>query len=478
MIKNMDIEKQKKRQSLRVIISEIIMVFAVVVTVTILAFIVSGYWINSDFELERQGMLQISSIPSGANVEIDGDSPWLQRTNTSKVLASGEHKIVLTKDGYDSWSKTINIKEGLLYRLHYPRLFLTERTSEHMLPITGDTMATVSPDHATMVFVNNTTKWSFLNLNSDKLEPKSLDISKAFSSVSLAESSSTGLFTGEIIKTDWDNDGDHVLFKVRQDDKIEWVLIDLHDVAKSVNITKEFSADFSDIKILDNSANNLLAVRNHNLHKIDVSGKQISSVLVENIINFDHFDNEIVFTAKHATITVDQPTDTEYYIGYFKLGDDEITELESLDAPAEVVLSRFYDKKYITILDGNQLSVHLKDDYSEITKYELSFAPDQMIVGHDGEFILMSTNNNLATLDMEADLVREWTIENSHFDWLDNDMLYTVSDGELIVYDFDGYNRRSIAKNTSAHFPVAITDNKWLYYVSDDELIREWIVEH
>ena len=209
----MDIEKQKKRQNLRVIISEIIMVFAVVVTVTILAFIVSGYWINSDFELERQGMLQISSIPSGANVEIDGDSPWLQRTNTSKVLASGEHKIVLTKDGYDSWSKTINIKEGLLYRLHYPRLFLTERTSEHMLPITGDTMATVSPDHATMVFVNNTTKWSFLNLNSDKLEPKPLDISKAFSSVSLAESSSTGLFTGEIIKTDWDNDGDHVLFK-------------------------------------------------------------------------------------------------------------------------------------------------------------------------------------------------------------------------------------------------------------------------
>ena len=47
----MDIEKQKKRQSLRVIISEIIMVLAVIATVTVLAFIVSGYWINSDFEL-------------------------------------------------------------------------------------------------------------------------------------------------------------------------------------------------------------------------------------------------------------------------------------------------------------------------------------------------------------------------------------------------------------------------------------------
>lgn len=478
MVDNMDIERQKKRQSLRVIISEVIMVLAVIVTVTILAFIVSGYWINSDFEVERQGMLQVSSIPSGASIEIDGDTSWLQRTNTSKVLASGEHKIVLTKDGYDSWSKTVNIKEGLLYRLHYPRLFLTNRTPEHMLSITGDTMATVSPDHSTIVFINNTTKWSYLNLNSDKLEPKSLDISKVFSSVSLAESSSTGLFTGEIIKADWDKDGERILFKVRQDDSTEWALINLRDVAKSINITKEFGTDFSDIEILDNSASNLLAIRNHNLHKIDVPGKQISSVLVDDIVNFDHFDSEIVFTAKHATSGADQSTDAGYYIGYFKLGDDEITELESLDAPARVVLSKFYDKKYITVLDGNQLFVHLKDDYSEITKYELSFVPNQMVVGHEGEFILMSVDNNLATLDMEADLVREWTIENSHFGWLDNDMLYTVSEGELIVYDFDGCNRRSIAKNTSAHFPVAITNNKWLYYVSDDELVREWLIEH
>ena len=79
---------------------------------------------------------------------------------------------------------------------------------------------------------------------------------------------------------------------------------------------------------------------------------------------------------------------------------------------------------------------------------------------------------------MEADLVREWTIENAIFDWIDNDMLYTVSEGELIVYDFDGYNRRVIAKNVSSHFPIGITDNKWLYYFSDDQLVREWLIEH
>ena len=118
----MNPEAKRRRQSLKVVISEAIMVLAVAITVIILGFLVSGYWINSDLKVERQGMLQISSNPTGANVVIDNESSWLQRTNTSKVLAAGEHTITLTKEGYDSWSKTINISEGLLYRLHYPRL--------------------------------------------------------------------------------------------------------------------------------------------------------------------------------------------------------------------------------------------------------------------------------------------------------------------------------------------------------------------
>ena len=69
----------------------------------------------------------------------------------------------------------------------------------------------------------------------------------------------------------------------------------------------------------------------------------------------------------------------------------------------------------------------------------------------------------------------EWTIEND-FDWIDNDMLYTVSDGELIVYDYDGFNRRVIAEGVSSRFPVVITSDKWLYYAKNSKLMREWLI--
>ena len=462
----MDLDKKKKKQSLKVIISEAIMVLAVIATVTVLAFIVSGYWINSDFEVERQGMLQISSVPTGANVNIDGEeSSWLQRTNTSKVLPVGEHTVTLTKDDYDSWSKTINIKEGLLYRLHYPRLFLNDRTPEKILDLSGTTAATMSSDREAMVLINNTTKWAYLKLNSDKPESKPLDIAKYFSSVSLTEDASAGLFTGEILDVNWDYDDAHILFEVKSGDAIEWVLIDVNNPEKSINLTKEFGFNFNDIEIIDNSASTLLAIQNGNLHKIDVPSRQISASLVKDVLNFDHFNSEVVFVAKEA--------DT-YYVGFFKIG-DKPTELTTLEQPAKVVISRFYDEKYITILQDTKVNVYKKDDFIEFANYELTFAPEEIEVGHDGEFITMNTGARIATLDMEAGLVREWDVDSEHFDWLDNDMIYAVNSGELIVYDFDGFNRRTLAKNVSAHFPTGITDNKWLYYISDDNLMRELI---
>jgi len=471
----MDAEKKQLRQSLKVIFSEAVMVVAVIISVVVLVLIVSGYWINSDFKVERQGMLQISSIPTGADIQIDGDSAWLQRTNTSKVLPSGEHTILLTKDGYDSWSKTVTIKEGLLYRVHYPRLFLNNRTPEELLNVDGTAATFISPDHNSIILANKTTKWQLINLREETPTLSPLDISKVFSSVSLAKDAKEGLFTGKILNANWDLDASHILFQVQidKDDTSEWILLDVKNPEKSLNLTKEFGFNFETIQILDNSSNNLMAIQDGNLRKIDVSGRSISAVIVKDVVSFDHFLNEIIFTAK-KTPDSDQP----YYVGYFKLNNDIITELLPATSAVQTVASKFYDEEYYTILQDNIITVYKKADFAEFAKYELSFAPEHIKVGHDGEFVIAYTGPQIASLDMEASDVIEWQVEGKKFDWLDNDMIYTVNDGELIVYDFDSFNKRTLAKNVSGHFSVGITENKWLYYFSDNNLIREWIVEH
>ena len=468
----MDLDKIRRRQSLKVLISEAIMVLSVVITVVVLAFIVSGYWVDSDFEVKRQGLLQIYSIPTGANVDIDGNSSWLQRTNTSKVLQSGEHTITLSKEGYDTWTKTINITEGLLYRIHYPRLFLNKRFVEKALILEDADTAIVSPDHEQMVVLNNTTNWQLLKLTDEKIVPKDLDISDVFSSTATNLETGDTFFTGEILQADWDFDGNKVLFKNKTTDGIEWVVLDLENIKNSVNLTKLFGANFTKVKIYDHGLNTLLAVQNNNLHRIDVSGRSISSVLVEDIIEFDYYNNEVVFSA-----TSKDDDKESYYIGRIKIGgDNKITKLKSIDSRVMVAITKFYEDKYILVLEANKLKLYGDSEMDELSSFELSFNPDKLEVGHNGEFIIFYSGSNIATLDMEAKKVNEWQVEGERFGWIDNSMIYTVLNGKLVVYDFDGLNRRELSEDVSSQLPVAITDDRFLYYFSDDALVREWLI--
>ena len=467
----MDPERTKRRQSIKIIVSEALMVLTVAVTVVILAFLVSGYWINSNFEVERQGLLQVSSMPTGADVYIDGDSSWLQRTNTSKVLTSGEHTVKLTKEGYDSWSKTITISEGLLYRLHYPRLFLQQGATESVLSVDKAIYGTVSPDRNKLLLATPSSSWQLVGLDSEEVKPSSIAVSSLLATGDSGESIT--LSPDAIVSAHWDRDSSHVLVELHIQDTTEWLLLDVNSPDKSINLGKEFGSNFVNVQILDDSANTLLALTSGNLRKIDVSGRVISAPIAENVADYDHYNSsEVVFSAKSTT-----SSDTlEYYVGYAKLSDGKVSRVLSTASPAKVAISRFYDDKYIIIVQGSHVALYSKDDFALLSEYELSFTPATVEVGHSGEFITMSLGDHIATLDMEIQGIREWTTGSSTFGWLDSDMVYAVVDGELVVYDFDGLNRRVLAQDVSAQFPATVSANdRWLYYVHGDTLMRKVI---
>ena len=440
------------------------MVVAVIATVLILAFVVSGYWLGSDFKIERQGLLQIYSSPTGANVEVDNSpSSWLQRTNTSKTLSAGEHTIVLAKDGYDSWSRTINITEGLLYRLHYPRLFLKNRAEESAFDFSGN-FASISPDRNTLLLGNNTTTWQIFNLDSDSVKPQPLDLSKVLPFTSLAEGAKEGLFSGTVKSAKWAAGSERVLLKIEKDEVLNWLILNVKNPENSINLTEKFNADFSEIEILDSSASNLLAVVGGNLHRIDAGAEQISAILAQNVVSFDYFNNDVIF----ATPTV---------VSLLRLGSGEITELTSISEPTQVFITKFYDDEYLGLVGSAKVSLYLKKDFTPKSEFNLTFSPESIKVGHSGEFITMYSGGQIATLDMEAMSVNEWTTDTNSFGWLDGSMIYAVRDGVLNVYDFNGLNHRTLSSNVSAHFPVTITSDKYLYYFRDGTLIREWLIE-
>ncbi len=452
----MDPETVKKRQALKVIITDSLMTLAAVALVGFLVLTVSGYWINENFEVTRSGMLQVSSMPTGATVTVDGGS-LPQRTNTSRVVPVGEHQITIEKEGYDTWSKTVEVKDGLLYRLKYPRLFPNDREAEKV-PVELDAKyISVSPKHDLALLVKESGKWSLVNLEEDRISPKTLDFSEIFS----------GGLSGDIVSFKWSHDQNRVLMNLRTNaETTTWLLLNLNDVKKSINLSETFGVGFSEINSLNNSADNLFALRNHNLQRIDINNKSISAILAEGVEKYYRFGEDIVFAAKN---------DDGAYIGLLKPNNDQVEKVHNIEsAQANVLMSRFYDNKYLTVVDNHKVLVFKGDNLDEAEYvFDISFEPTTIKAGRDGDFVVMANGNSVATLDMEAEKLLEWQIEVPNFHWLDDNMLYIILDGQLVVYDFDGFNRRVLVNGVREEYPVTIAGEKWLYYVNDNGLVRE-----
>ena len=460
----MDPEQVKKRQTLRVLFSEAMMVVSVIIIMTVLIMITSGYWINQNFEVERQGMLQVYSSPTGADIIVDGDSGWLTKTNGSKIVSGGEHEIKITKDGYDTWTKKVNIREGLMYRLPYVRLFPLERKTEKVGEYSA-VVSSVSPDRNLMLIVNNTTLWQLLHLNKTEVDATSIDVSQIFESSLSAEN---------IASIKWSTDNNRVLMKINKDDQTEWVLLDVKHVDKSINLSKIFDENFDSIKFANRSGDTLLAGIDGNLKKISVKEQSLSKVLATKVSSFEVYNGGVIYVANNDGVkTVYSMKDLE---------DNAVKIIELGGEKTFATVTKFYEDEYLVIVNDDKFNLYVgslpKDDndesFKKILESEIGFMPETIKVGMNGDFFVAKNGRSVATLDLESEKVSNFEVDGEKVGWIDNYMMYAVDeDGTLFVYDYDGLNRRELSKNASGRFNVTICEDKWLYYFSDGWLVRE-----
>lgn len=112
----------KRRKLFKRFLINTIMVSAVLVTVTVITLFMLGFRFDADNgNLEQNAFLQFDSIPSGATVSVDGVVASSKTPNKSSVTA-GKHTVVMWRDGYQTWQKTLSVKSGTLTWLNYTLL--------------------------------------------------------------------------------------------------------------------------------------------------------------------------------------------------------------------------------------------------------------------------------------------------------------------------------------------------------------------
>lgn len=518
----MDYEEKKKKQLIRVLVAEAGMVISVVAIVVVATLAAMGFFISSDGGLEQSGLMQIHSLPTGATVELDGNILF-SRTNLSKTMSAGEHTLKLSRENYDTWEKTVKMYSGVLIRLHYPRLFLQERTAEAVMALSEKTkdgeaaLEFYQPSQSRNYIIyaeKGASTWKLLEVKGDEVKTTLLDLSGVFPGMaeekvetkakvgSDAQSTTPKYrFEGEIKSLTWSNDENRILAEVYYNGKIEWVLVNLRDVANSLNLTRTFGMSFDRIEMIDNAANQLFALENQQLRRVNVSEKTMSRVLLGNVQDFDSNGTNVIYLTTELSA---RETGEKYQaVGVYRNDEKDGTILTKLK-PGEkikIALARYFDDDYMCYVVGNKPTIL----YGDLPSYDekgadlsglkvlaednvFSEVPEDLEMSASNEYIVARVGTKYMVIDLDMGDLYEYEAPTAELNWLDGSMMYAVREGEILVWDFDGTNQRNLAASVrkgSEHMkamarPVMIaSNNRWLYYLSQDKnsikLVREKI---
>lgn len=459
-------ERKKKWRTIKLVITEIIMVVAVIVTVVLLTFFAMGYRVDKDGELGQQGLFQIQSHPSGAIVTIDGED-LLAHTNTTKLLPAGEHTIILTKDGYDSWTKTFTSELGRLIKIVYPRIFLQKRTPETMReyehPISF--FAPATNRDAVIYSVNNNKRWILLDVRGDDAVEKEIDLSEQLE----------GLTVADVV---WDDNSDKILVKAMQNDTPEWLLVDISDSENTISLNKEFDMDFSMAEFMSGNGEKLMVLQNGtNLRTIDLSNKTISGVLAKDIVAVTHYNDKVFYLNGKNELKLLQENGEDILISSYDEGQK-----------VKILASGYVDSNYLTVTVDDKMYIYLGDypdnnrkldDTKLILEKSIGFAPDKLSVEGYDEIIMARSGRKVAVFDAEPDRFSTYELIGDQMFFIDNYMVGTIADNKLVVSDFDGTNVRTLTSATGTAFITK--NNKWMYYLFSDNgktiINREQIID-
>lgn len=469
----------KKLLRIRRVIVSIVMILAVLVIVTGTILFILGYRLDGDRgRLEQGALLQFDSTPSGAFISIDGKVTGARTASKQSVLA-GSHTFIVTRDGYNPWAKSLNLKAGTLTWLDYIRLVPTELKPQTVASYANVYGEKASPDLRTLIIQEKADVPTFqlIDLRSEEIKTSAISLaSDDYSDAGVAG-------VQHVFSLDqWDEGGRHILLKHTYNGKLEWIVLDTQDVGSSVNVSKLLSIGLSDLNFSGTSGNILYGLTDGVIRKLDLSAATISRGLVTNAKSFELFETNVITYAG-----INPSNSAQQVAGVYREGDESphiLRTVDSLDTPLSIDATRYFSDDYVAIAEGLKVTV-LKGRYPSSSQAETSslqsFAEftasanvDALSFSPSGDFLIAQSGLTFIGYEIEYERQTNATIETSEtqpktLQWLDDAYVWAIYDGHLSIREFDGTNTHVIAA-VEPGFDVTLSQNgRFLYSISKSD---------
>lgn len=489
--------KSKKIRNARVIATDIFMLIAVLAIVFLMMLVAMGYKFTDKGGIEQSGLLEISSQPSSAKVTIDGDELF-SPTEISKLLSAGTHDVKLSKNGYDVWKSQVEIEAGLLTKITWARLFPINPTVDtvdiHDKPLT---ITSFSPSRKNLIIAEaESESLELLNIQSDKLKAK---IIKFADFAYIPNESDAKVQSSDFKIVSWSNNDSKILVRQQVGESAHWILVNLSDTKKSVDLTTIFNKNFTQLLLANDSASKIWALAEGELTEINVEDKTMTQVIATNVTRIANNQNTVAYVAK-STDTIlgaktdstdaeidngDTPTNKIYIYNEGEDGSTAIVELGDNSAPL-ITMGTYWSKNWLAYANNGDFhcmsgkypayNKARETDFKDIYKTAITFEPNYITNNPEQRVIITASNKELLGFDIETLRPYTFSVDSdlSSINWLDNYLIWNQEGDKIVTHDFTGENRRELASTKLSGFPAVISDNnQYFYFFTTEDSVVE-----
>lgn len=449
------------------------MCISIVLIVAALMLIILGYSYNQkDGRVEQGGLLKFQSIPSSAMVTLD-QRQLGSRTPSNVTADATTHSIQMDLKGYRTWTKTIDLKPGMIGWLSYARLVPTDLKSESVRKSPTLAGALASSDRKWMALLEDASKPTVIvaDLGGDEVKYKSLTVPESVvTKPAMTDKPQTFALDS------WSRNGQYMLLKHTFDEtKQEWIVVDRNDSDKAQNVTALLGISAGKVLFGAENGRTLYARTDNVVRRINLDSQTLSRPLVENIDDFWVYKFDTVLYTTKADDNKQRAT------GYITEGMEKPTVLRTFPDDGQMIhiaMGEYSNKRHLAIQYGTALVVTSGDlprgddrgTMKTVATIALPTAAERLYMWTTGRFVIAESANAYTVHDLELVKTDTTTLKGATASprplrWLDPFLTWSDREGALRLYEFDGANQQEIVP-VAEGFDVVISPNdKYLYSI-------------
>lgn len=464
--------KKDRQNQVKLLLGYCLVALAIGGATLVLLYQAYGYALNRQGEITQNGLLFVSSQPSGSSISLNGQ-PYSSNTDTRVIAPAGGYKLQIKRSGYRDWNRPVYVAGGDVQHFDYPFLFPKTLKTSNVSNLGDDAPSLVSQslDQRWVLMDRPDTPGSFTLY--DLKNPKQ-PVSSVINLPAGTYTASDGAQSWAL--EEWASDNDHVVLVHTYADKgatdHEYILLDRGTPSNSVNLTYTLNLQQSDSLTLFNNRTSQVYVydsSDQSLQRINVSDGSVVSKLEHVLAYKTYADNKILYVT-------DQPLNGKVTPGQVSvvLQDGQKTyTLRTLPSGASTYalnLAQYAGDWYIAVGASNDSSVYIyKDPQSEPAaqpdtypspwrRLEIS-DPNYLSFSNNTQFLLAESGQHFIVYDFENIIQYNYTTTQPldqpqvHATWMDGDRLMYVSGSKLVVFDYDHRNAQTLMPAEAAYIP-------------------------